>query len=69
MYVSFYAACFRTQSTSSRKERFRQRVMHKFNYFVDTNDCVACVGCGRCVENCPVNLDVRQVLSVFAQMS
>jgi ferredoxin len=50
----------------SRKERFRQRVMHKFNYFVEANDCIACVGCGRCVENCPVNLDIRQVLSVFA---
>jgi len=50
----------------SRKERFRQRIMHKFNYFVENNGCVACVGCGRCVENCPVNLDVRQVLKVFA---
>lgn len=51
----------------SAKERFRQRVMHKFNYFVENNNCVGCVGCGRCVENCPVNLDVRQVLSVFAK--
>lgn len=50
----------------SRKERFRQRIMHKFNYFVENNGCVACVGCGRCVENCPVNLDVRKVLEVFA---
>ena len=51
----------------SRKERFRQRVMHKFNYFVENNDCMACVGCGRCVENCPVNLDIRQVLTTFAR--
>jgi sulfhydrogenase subunit beta (sulfur reductase) len=51
----------------SGKERFRQRVMHKFNYFVETKDCVACVGCGRCVENCPVNLDIRQVLEAFAR--
>ena len=50
----------------SRKERFRQRVMHKFNYFVENNDCMACVGCGRCVRNCPVNLDIRQVLAAFA---
>lgn len=50
----------------SRKERFRQRIMHKFNYFVENNGRVACVGCGRCVENCPVNLDVRKVLEMFA---
>jgi sulfhydrogenase subunit beta (sulfur reductase) len=22
---------------------------------------VACVGCGRCVQQCPVNIDIRQV--------
>ncbi|MGE5588430.1 MAG: 4Fe-4S dicluster domain-containing protein [Clostridia bacterium] len=52
----------------SRKERFRQRIMHKFNYFVENNGAVACVGCGRCVENCPVNLDVRKVLETFAAL-
>ncbi|MGE5585108.1 MAG: 4Fe-4S dicluster domain-containing protein [Bacillota bacterium] len=52
----------------SRKERFRQRIMHKFNYFVENNGRVACVGCGRCVENCPVNLDVRKVLETIAAL-
>ena len=52
----------------SRKERFRQRIMHKFNYFVENNGRVACVGCGRCVENCPVNLDVRRVLETIAAL-
>jgi len=51
----------------SRKERFRQRIMHKFNYFMENNDCMACVGCGRCVWNCPVNLDIRQVLATLAR--
>jgi len=46
----------------SGKERMRQRVMHKFRYFVDNFGRVACVGCGRCVRECPVNLDVRAVL-------
>jgi ferredoxin len=45
------------------KERFRQRVMHKFKYFVDNFNAVACVGCGRCIINCPVNLDIREVLA------
>jgi len=46
----------------SGTERLRQRVMHKFKYFPDKYGVVACVGCGRCVEKCPVNLDIRQVL-------
>jgi len=45
------------------KERFRQRVMHKFKYFVDNFNAMACVGCGRCIKNCPVNLDIRNVLA------
>jgi len=44
------------------KERMRQRIMHKFNYFVENYKEPACVGCGRCIINCPVNIDVRGVL-------
>jgi ferredoxin len=46
----------------SGKERMRQRMMHKFNYFVENFHAIACVGCGRCVRECPVNLDIRAVL-------
>ena len=48
---------------ASGKERMRQRMMHKFNYFVENFDAIACVGCGRCVRACPVNLDIRAVLN------
>lgn len=48
---------------TSNKERMRQRVMHKFKYFVDNFNAMACVGCGRCIKNCPVNLDIREVLA------
>ncbi|MEA3485884.1 MAG: 4Fe-4S dicluster domain-containing protein [Candidatus Aerophobetes bacterium] len=44
------------------KERMRQRVMHKFNYFIENYKRAACVGCGRCIINCPVNIDIREVL-------
>ncbi len=45
------------------KERMRQRIMHKFNYYPERQGRPACVGCGRCVEICPVNLDLRQVIA------
>ena len=49
----------------SGKERMRQRLMHKFSYFVDNFGQIACVGCGRCVIGCPVNQDIRAVLEAI----
>jgi ferredoxin len=47
---------------SQKLQRLRQRFMHKLKYFVDKYDSgVACVGCGRCIQQCPVNIDIRQV--------
>ena len=42
--------------------RVRQRFMHKLKYFTDKYDKgIMCVGCGRCVRLCPVNIDIRTV--------
>ena len=43
--------------------RYRQRVLHKFSYFPERNDGLnLCVGCGRCVVDCPVNIDIREAV-------
>lgn len=42
--------------------RSRQRLMHKFKYQHEQFGVVGCTGCGRCVELCPVNVDIRDVL-------
>lgn len=49
------------------KERLRQRFLHKFRYFVDDYGQIGCVGCGRCIKECPVNVDVRRVLTTLAR--
>ncbi len=46
----------------SGKERVRQRVMHKFCYFIHEHGHTSCVGCGRCIRECPVGQDIREVL-------
>jgi ferredoxin len=46
----------------TKTQRVRQRFMHKLKYFVDKYDAgIMCVGCGRCVRQCPVNIDIRRV--------
>ncbi len=47
--------------------RWRQRVTHKFSYYVDKFNCLSCVGCGRCIKHCPVNMDIRNQLVRIAE--
>lgn len=47
-------------------QRVRQRFMHKLKYFMDKYDKgTMCVGCGRCVQHCPVNIDIREVCNIM----
>jgi sulfhydrogenase subunit beta (sulfur reductase) len=48
----------------AQKERTRQRFMHKFSYSVDNYGELFCVGCGRCIHYCPVNIDLREVIAL-----
>jgi ferredoxin len=46
----------------TKLHRVRQRFMHKLKYYVDKYDTgIQCVGCGRCIRSCPVNIDIRRV--------
>ena len=46
----------------TRRERTRNRINHKYSYFVDKFGVIACVGCGRCSTLCPVNIDIIDIL-------
>ena len=43
-------------------ERVRNRFMHKLNFFERRYGIPLCVGCGRCVEKCPVALDITRLI-------
>lgn len=47
----------------TQKERSRQRFMHKLMYYPMAHEGMfSCVGCGRCVESCPVNMNIVKVI-------
>jgi len=46
----------------SKKERVRNRFMHKLKYHLDRYQLEGCVGCGRCIEKCPVNMDITKII-------
>ncbi len=46
----------------SKKERYRQRVFHKFDYFKKNFGENLCVGCGRCIRYCPVKIDISEIV-------
>jgi ferredoxin len=48
---------------AAKGPRLRQRFCHKLLYFPQQFGPVACVGCGRCVVSCPVNIDIREIMS------
>jgi sulfhydrogenase subunit beta (sulfur reductase) len=45
-----------------KSSRLRQRIMHKFQYFVECYQDYQCTGCGRCISKCPVGIDIIEVL-------
>jgi ferredoxin len=46
----------------TRAERLRNRIYHKYKWYPENFGEIACVGCGRCIEKCPVNIDVIEIM-------
>lgn len=52
----------------TQRERLRNRLFCKFYYYpkqYSLGAIPACTGCGRCVDYCPVGVDIMEVLSAF----
>ena len=53
---------------ANKGARLRQRFAHKLLYSSERFGALHCVGCGRCVRACPVNTDIREVISDIQKM-
>ncbi len=48
----------------TQKERFRQRFMHKLVYYpIQHEGMFSCVGCGRCLKKCPIQMNIVKVMN------
>ncbi|MFH1992213.1 MAG: 4Fe-4S dicluster domain-containing protein [Pseudomonadota bacterium] len=66
MYPLFTLHASGHNPRGAKLHRVRQRFMHKLKYFVDKYDAgIQCVGCGRCIRLCPVNIDIRRVCELM----
>ncbi len=46
----------------TKMKRLRNRFMHKLSFFNERYGSSMCSGCGRCIEMCPVNIDISRVI-------
>ena len=46
----------------TKGQRLRNRFFCKFYYMLQDYGSTGCVGCGRCIEACPVNIDIVEML-------
>lgn len=63
MYTEFTLHTSSHNPRSTKKERVRNRFMHKLSYHDDRYGLPGCVGCGRCIAECPVNIDITRIIA------
>ena len=56
------------QPRPTQLERFRQRFMHKLVYYPENNEGLySCVGCGRCLQKCPIHMNIAKVIRTLGE--
>ena len=63
MFTAFAREASGHNPRSKPSERMRQRILHKFSYAPENYNEIFCVGCGRCIANCPSNIDIRETIA------
>ncbi|MCX5679449.1 MAG: 4Fe-4S dicluster domain-containing protein [Candidatus Omnitrophica bacterium] len=62
LYKSFARVAGGANPRKHLYERMRNRFDKKFSFFPETIGRIACTGCGRCIDACAGNIDIREVL-------
>lgn len=69
MYGDFTKMAGGHNPRPGKKERVRNRFMHKIKYHLDRYGVDGCVGCGRCIIKCPVNMDITSIITGLGEVT
>ena len=50
------------------RERFRNRFLHKLEFFSERYGKPLCTGCGRCIVACPAGIDITEIISKIQEV-
>ncbi|MGE5396153.1 MAG: 4Fe-4S dicluster domain-containing protein [Chitinophagales bacterium] len=53
--------------SDDKKERFRNRFLHKLQFFPERYGTLLCTGCGRCMVMCPNGINILRVIDKFRE--
>lgn len=67
MFKAYTAEASGHNPRPTGKERWRQRLLHKFSYYPTLYGEIGCTGCGRCIKACPSKIDIREVIENAAR--
>lgn len=67
MYPKFTLHASGHNPRPSKKERYRQRIMHKYHYIKENFGHIACTGCGRCIRSCPAGMNIKSVVKCITE--
>jgi sulfhydrogenase subunit beta (sulfur reductase) len=66
MFSSFTKMAGGLNPRNTKRQRVRQRFLHKLSYYPSMYGSSACVGCGRCTVYCPVGIGMDEVIMLLA---
>lgn len=52
----------------TKKERFRNRFLHKLEFFQERYGTSLCTGCGRCLVLCPNGISITRIIKVLQEV-
>jgi ferredoxin len=68
MYPEYNLMAGGHNTRASKRDRFRNRFLHKLEFFRERYGTFSCSGCGRCLVMCPNGISIVSVINRFGEV-